>query len=171
MNEERARVLNDGLWIGLIGYVTVALVTGVLDVLRGASFFYTPAVLGGALFGRAGPVAVTPEVVFPYNGVHLLTFLAIGMLIAVLVREVELHPVLWFLAFFVLLGMFFYSLALIGAIGAEAGPGVPWTSILVADAAAAVAMGVFVRSRHPGLWRAMRDESDPEATEDETQAG
>lgn len=167
MNERRARVLNDGLWIGLIGYVTVALVTGLLDVLRGASFFYTPAVLGGALFGRGGPVAVTPEVVFPYNGVHLLTFLAIGMLIAVLVREVELHPVLWFLAFFVLLGMAFYSLALIGAIGAEAGPGVPWTSILVADAVAAVAIGAFVRSRHPGLWRAMRDESDPEETEDE----
>lgn len=167
MKPTSQQVLNDGLWIGIIGYVTVALITGVLDVLRGASFFYTPAVLGGALFGRGGPVAVTPDVVFPYNGVHLLTFLAIGMLIAVLVREVELHPVLWFLAFFVLLGLFFFSLALFGAMGAGTEPGVAWVSILVADALAALAIGVFVGRRHPGLWRAMRDDSDPEEMEDE----
>lgn len=165
MNEQRARVLNDGLWIGIIGYLTVALVTGVLDLLRGVSFFYTPAVLGGALFGRGDSVAVTPEVVFPYNGVHLLTFLAIGMVISFLIREVELHPVLWFLAFFVLLGMFFFSLALFGAMGAGTEPGVPWASILVADAVAALAIGVFVGRRHPGLWRAMRDDSDPEEME------
>lgn len=171
MNDQRGQVLADGLWIGLIGYVTVALVAGVLDVLRGASFFYTPAVLGGALLGHGGAVTVTPDIVFPYNGVHLLVFLAIGMVIAVLVREVELHPVLWYLAFFVLLGMFFFSLALIGAMGAKAGPGVPWVSILVADAVAALAIGVYVRRRHPGLWRAMRDEADPEEAGNESTAG
>lgn len=165
MKPTSQRILVDGLWIGIIGYLTVALVTGVLDLLRGASFFYTPAVLGSALFGRGESVAVTPEVVFPYNGVHLLTFLAIGMVISFLIREVELHPVLWFLAFFVLLGMFFYSLALFGAMGAGTEPGVPWASILVADAIAALAIGVFIGRRHPGLWRAMRDDSDPEATE------
>lgn len=162
MKPATQKVLADGFWIGLIGYATVAVSVGVLDMLQGRSFFYTPAVLGGVLFGSGG-AAVTPEVVFPYNGLHLLVFLALGMLISVLVHEVELHPVAWFLAFFVILGLFFYSLAVIGAIGAKGGAGVPWTSILVGDALAAVAIAAYVRRVHPGLWRVMRDESDPEA--------
>lgn len=169
MKPASQKILTDGFWIGLIGYATVALTVGVLDVFQGRSFFYTPAVLGGVLFGSGG-AAVTPEVVFPYNGLHLLVFLALGMLIAVLIHEVELHPVAWFLAFFVILGLFFFSLAVIGAIGAGGGPGVPWTSILGGDVLAAVAIAIYVRRVHPGLWRVMRDESDPEA-EGEAHAG
>jgi hypothetical protein len=169
MNQQRARVLTDGLWIGLAGYVTVALSVGVIDVARGRSFFHTAAVLGSALFGRAtgGAVTVTPEVVFPYNGIHLLTFLALGFLVAVLIREVEVHPVVGYLAFFLLLMLVFFSLPLIGALGALGGRDVPWAavpwgSILVANALGAIAMAAYVRRRHPDLWRAMRDGSDSE---------
>ncbi|MGD8494788.1 MAG: hypothetical protein PVF05_01255 [Gemmatimonadales bacterium] len=169
MDSERAEVLTDGLWIGVTGYLTVALSVGLIDVARGQSFFHTAAVLGSALFGRAtgGAVAVTPEIVFPYNGIHLLTFLALGFLVAALIRQVELHPVVWYLGFFLLLMLVFFSLPLVGALGAMGGrdvpwAGVPWLSILVANALGAIAIGAYVRIRHPGLWRAMRDGSDPE---------
>lgn len=162
MEKARAQILQEGLWTGLIGYLTVALVMGLIDVVRGHSFFYTAAVLGGALFGSGGEVAVTPEVVFPYNGVHLLVFLGLGMLLAFLVYEIELHLLIWYFVFFLALGLFFVSLFVVDALGRTGGPGVSWVSVFVANSLAAVAMGWYLRSRHRGLWRAMRDRSDPE---------
>ena len=166
MKPERARILWEGFWTGLIGYVTVALTVGLLDLARGRSFFHTVALLGGALFGEpagASGATVTPDLVFSYNGVHLLAFLAIGLLIAFLVREVELHPVAWYLAFFALLGMFFLGVFVVGALGERSGAGVPWWSILAANLLAAFAMGTFLRRGHPRLWREVREGADPEA--------
>lgn len=178
MNEQHEAVLTDGLWIGVTGYLTVALSVGVMDVVRGQPFFHTAAVLGSALFGRetGGAVSVTPEIVFPYNGIHLLVFLALGFVVAVLIREVELHPVVWYLAFFLLLMLVFFSLPLIGALGAMGGRDVPWAAIpwgtiLVANALGVAAVAAYVRRRHPGLWGAMRDGSDPEDLEFEAGRG
>lgn len=165
MKPERARVLREGFWTGLIGYVTVALAVGVIDLVRGRSFFHTVALLGGALFGRpagAEGVAVTPDLVFSYNGVHLLAFLVIGMLVAFLVREVELHPVAWYLGFFALLGAFFLGVFVVGALGETGGARVPWASILFANLLAAFAMGWYLGKEHPGLWRSVHRSADPE---------
>lgn len=161
---ERGRVLQEGLYLGLIGYVTVAIVVGIVDLAMGRAFFYTPAVLGGALFGSGGAVAVTPEIVFPFNGVHLLVFLGIGFLVAFLVHEVELHPVIWYFVFFALLGLFFVSLFVIDALGQAAGPGIPWISVLAANTVAAFAMGWYLHLSHRGLWAEMRRQTDPEAS-------
>lgn len=165
MRPERARVLQEGLYVGLIGYATVAIAVGVIDVFMGRSFFYTAAVLGGALFGSGEVVAVAPEIVFPYNGVHLLVFLGLGFLIAFLVHEIELHPAIWYFVFFAILGLFFVSLFVIDALGRAGGPGVPWVSVLIANSVAALAMGWYLHRRHRGLWSEMRDETDPEETE------
>lgn len=165
MERRKARVLQEGLYAGVIGYVTVALLTGLVDVIAGRSFFHTAAVLGSALFGSGAEVAVTPEVIFPYNGVHLLVFLALGFLVAFLVYEIELHAVIWYLAFFALLGLFFVSLFVVVALGQAAGPGVSWAVVLGVNAAAALTMGWYLHLRHRGLWRSMRDESDPEEAE------
>ncbi|MFW6083650.1 MAG: hypothetical protein ACODAA_00365 [Gemmatimonadota bacterium] len=162
MQSSRARVLREGLYAGVIGYVTVALATGLVDLLRGYSFFHTAAVLGSALFGSGAEFAVTPEVVFPYNGVHLLVFLALGFLLAFLVHEIELHALIWYFVFFGLLGLFFVSLFLVVALGEAAGPGVPWALVVGVNSAAALAMGWYLSRRHRDLWRSMRDEADPE---------
>lgn len=162
METQRANVLQEGLWTGLIGYVTVAVAMGIFDLFRGESFFYTAAVLGSALFGSGGEVAVAPEVVFPYNGLHLLAFLAIGLLLSFLVYEIELHLAIWYLAFFLVLGLFFVSLFVVSALGATGGPGLSWASVLVANSLAAVGMGWYLHRRHGDLWPAMRDRSDPE---------
>lgn len=162
MRPERARVLQEGLYAGLIGYATVVVVVGAIDVIMGRSFFYTPAVLGSALFGSSGAVVVTPEVVFPYNGVHLLAFLGLGFLIAFLVYEIELHAVIWYFVFFAILGLFFVSLFVIDALGRAGGPGIPWGSVVIANSVAALAMGWYLHRRHRGLWPEMRDQTDPE---------
>ena len=164
MRAERGRVLQEGLYLGLIGYATVAIVVAIIDVAMGRPFFYTPALLGGALFGSGGPVAVTPEIVFPFNGVHLLVFLGIGFLVAFLVHEVELHPIIWYFVFFALLGVFFVGLFVIDALGQAAGPGIPWISVLAANTVAAFAMGWYLHLSHRGLWSEMRRQTDPETT-------
>lgn len=162
MRAERARVLQEGLYTGLIGYAVVVVVVGAIDVIMGRSFFYTPAVLGSALFGSGGAVVVTPEVVFPYNGVHLLAFLGLGFLVAFLVYEIELHAVIWYFVFFAILSLFFVSLFVIDALGQAGGPGIPWGAVVIANSVAALAMGWYLHRRHRGLWPEMRDQTDPE---------
>ena len=162
MEPRRARLLQEGLYAGVIGYMTVALATGLVDLLRGHSYFHTAAVLGSALFGAGAEVAVTPEIVFPYNGVHLLVFLALGFLLAFLVYEIELHAMLWYFVFFGLLGLFFVSLFLVVALGETGGSGVPWALVVGMNTLAALAMGWYLHRRHRDLWRSMRDETDPE---------
>jgi hypothetical protein len=160
-------MLREGLYAGMIGYVTVALITGLVDLIRGHSFFHTAAILGSALFGSGAEVAVTPEVVFPYNGVHLLVFLALGFLIAFLVHEMELHAMIWYFVFFALLSLFFVSLFIVVALGQAGGPGVSWALVVGANSAAALTMGWYLHRGHRGLWRAIRDETDPEETDSE----
>ncbi len=87
-----------------------------------------------------------------YNGIHLLVFLAIGMGVVQLARFVELHPVAWFLAYFVCVAGFFVAELTITVIDPE-GEALSWWSILLATALAAFMMGVFVNRRHPALWR------------------
>lgn len=168
MKPSRERVLLEGLWTGLLGYGTVALSVGLVDALLGRSFFHTAALLGGALFGGAsgpgGEVLVTPDAVFAYNGVHLVAFLLIGLLVAWVVFQVELHPVFWYAGFFVLLGAFFLSFVVISAIGGgRGGEGVRWWSVLGPNVLAAAAMGAYLHRAHPRLWREVRVHPDPEA--------
>jgi hypothetical protein len=94
MSETQQRVFYEGLVAGLIGYVTVALVLGIVDLVTGRSVFYTVATLGQAVFGGAGggEGTVTPAAVFTYNGVHVLAFVVFGIFVAWLVVETELHP-------------------------------------------------------------------------------
>jgi len=162
VEQRRTSMLREGLYAGMIGYVTVALITGLVDLARGYSFFHTAAVLGSALFGSGAGVAVTPEVVFPYNGVHLLVFLALGFLAAFLVDEIELHAAIWYFVFFALLGLFFVSLFIVVALGEAGGPGVSWAVVLGANTVAALTMGWYLHRGHRGLWRSVRDGTDPE---------
>ena len=55
MKAERERVLTEGLIAGFIGYATVIVVYGVVNLATGHSFFYTAALLGNAVLGTAGP--------------------------------------------------------------------------------------------------------------------
>ena len=163
MSETQQRVFFEGLVTGLIGYVTVALVLGVADLAMGRPLFYTVASLGHAVFDSgAKGFAVTPAAVFTYNGIHVLAFVAIGMLVAWLVVEAELHPVVWYLAFMVLLGVLFLATVLLAG-AAERLVRLDWWTIVLANALAALAMGTYVLKAHPRLLKSLREQGDPEA--------
>ena len=162
MSETRQRVFYEGLVTGLIGYVTVALVLAITDLAMGEPLFYTVATLGHAVYG-AGPegAGVTPAAVFAYNGVHLLAFVAIGMLVAWLIVETELHPVIWYVAFMVLIGVLFLATVLLAG-AAEGLAQLAWWRIVLANGIAALAMGTYVLRAHPRLLRDVARHGDPE---------
>lgn len=108
--ETSADVTWSGVLAGLVGYATVAVLVGIFDVVLGRSFFFTPSLLGEALFyGLSDPnaVVVWPGAVFAYNGVHLGAFLFTGIAGAWLVHLGEKGLELWFLGIvlFLLLGL------------------------------------------------------------------
>lgn len=147
----------EGLVAGLIGYAAVALFVGAYDLVTGRSFFHTVATLGRGLVADSGPPGtIDPSAVFAFNGLHLLAFLAIGVVIAKLAYAIELHPVFWYLAFFFCIGVFFASVAAISAIDPhrEAIPG--WV-IVAANLVAGTLMGTYLVRRHPRLWSGMRE--------------
>jgi len=159
MKETQSQVLYEGLVAGLVGYLTVALVLGLVDVFAGHSFFYTAAALGQAMFGgsaEAGESVVSPGAVFAYNGVHLIAFLVFGFLVAWLVVETELHPTFWYVAFFIPLGVFFFVTVVAAGFGEALGGALPWWSVILANVLAALAMGAYLHRAHPSLLREVR---------------
>jgi hypothetical protein len=93
-------VLRHGVVAGAIGFATVVLVFVLADALTGRPLCYTPALLGGVLFhGVTAPadVAVAVVPVLAYSAVHLVVFIALGMLAAWLAGLAGRHRYIWFL--------------------------------------------------------------------------
>src|SRR5512138_2614273 len=101
MANERTHVLSQGLMVGVIGYAAVGLFFLAVDLLSGRPAFYTPSLLGNALFyGVRDPdlARIWPGPVLAFNGCHLLLFLGLGMLASWLAQLAERGPSLWFVA-------------------------------------------------------------------------
>ena len=104
MRRDTKLMLNGGLFAGLLGYGTVVVVFAMFNVVSGRSPFYTPAMLGAALFyGLEDPsmLRVSPGPVLAYNMVHVLGYVALGMLGSWLVSKAERYPAARFAALFV----------------------------------------------------------------------
>lgn len=115
MDEQRTDALWQGVLAGLVGYGTIAIVCGVLDVVRGHSFFFTASLLGEHFFyGLTDPSQMTvwPGAVFAYNGLHLVTFLFVGLVAAWLAFMSEKGPEYWYV------GIVMFLLVLLHAFGA-----------------------------------------------------
>ncbi|MBE0592481.1 MAG: hypothetical protein IH616_08785 [Gemmatimonadales bacterium] len=154
MRTETKLMLRGGLFAGLLGYGTVVVVFAVVNLLGGRSPFYTPAMLGSAMFyGLRDPatLVVAPGPVLAYNMVHVLAFLVLGMLAAWLVTVSERYPVARYLALFVLVfvGGHVYAGLLIFAEPLLRGSA--WLVIAVASVASAAAMGWYLLRLHPLL--------------------
>jgi hypothetical protein len=150
---------------GSIGYLTVVFIVSVMDVIGGQPLFSTPSMLGQILIGGFGdptPGVVAAGPVLAFNGVHLLTFLLIGTVVAWLVFEVELHPVLWYGAFFALLCAGLLSFLVLSLVGEPHSGHLRSSELIVANALAAVAMGFYLHKAHPGLAARIREHGDPE---------
>jgi hypothetical protein len=153
---DTARLFQEGIVAGVLAAVTVAVWFFVVDIFQGRPF-YTPTVLGTALFGRGAglaPLETTPsslEMVLMFTWVHGLAFAAIGGIVSWLLGMVERHPGVGFgiLLLFVILEFGFTVAAMVFA--APILKALTWPAVLVANLLAAAAMAGYFRLRHPRL--------------------
>jgi hypothetical protein len=153
---DTARLFQEGIVAGVVAAVTVAVWFFVLDIAQGRPF-YTPTVLGTALFGRGAgltPLENMPpslEMVLMFTWVHGLAFAAIGGIVSRLLGMVERHPGVGFgiLLLFVIFEFGFTVAAMIFA--APILKVLTWPAVLVANLLAAAAMAGYFRLRHPRL--------------------
>lgn len=154
MTADRTETLWQGVLAGLIGYATVFLLVGLIDVGLGRSFFFTFALLGEHLFyGLSNPaqVVVWPGAVFAFNGLHLLAFLVIGVAAAWLAFMSEKGPELWYLAAILFLFVFLHAYAAMLFLTEDIRAAVPAWMIVVPTVASGIAMGGFLIARRPVL--------------------
>ena len=144
----------EGLVAGLIGYVTVVVLFGAINLLAGEALFHTASLLGSALFfgaRDASGLVSGPGPIIAYNGVHILVSLLIGVGAAWLIYQTEKNRPLWFVVFFVFLAGFIYSVALVGVLVAEVMSLLSWPAIVLANIGAGITAGGYLWWRHSGL--------------------
>ena len=153
-------LIYDAFYSGAIAGSVVALFFLVVDILNGQPLF-TPSLMGSVLFAGASAGAVTEvrlDMVAWYSVVHFGAFGVLGLGIAFLVREVELHsrhPALLFLLLFGLFEVGFLAAAwlLLPGVVARLGASV----VGLANLLAAGSMALFLLASHrPGLWQRLR---------------
>ena len=144
----------EGLLAGLIGYVTVVALFGIMNLVGGEGLFHTAALLGSALFfgaRSAAQVVAGPGPIIAYNGVHILMSLAVGLAAAWLIFQTEKNHPLWFIVFFIFLAGFILSLVVMGVLVAEIAHLLSWPVIVAADLAAGITAGGYLWWRHSRL--------------------
>ena len=154
MSPKWRETIGQGVTAGLIGFATVASFFALANVLAGKSPFYTAALLGAAVFhGATDPsrVAVSPENVLLYNGLHLVTFLAFGVIASALARLADRGAQLWYV------GLFFFIFVAFHLVGVAQGLATPMRSA-ISDVAvwgagmlASGAMAAYLLWQHPRI--------------------
>ena len=142
MARQRRSILREGVIGGLLGAATVAVWFLVFDTARGRPF-YTPSVLGAAVFyGLRDPTGVAPAFgpVLGYTILHALAFVAFGVVAAALIATSEREPAL-FIAVIILFACFeTFFLGALGALGQSMVGAVVWWAILIGNLLAAAVM-------------------------------
>ena len=160
------RATRDALVVGLIAYASVAVFYSAFDLLAARGMLYTVDLLGKAVFrGQRDPAIlqfpVQPDLVavFWYNRLHLLTSLAIGLIVVGLVEQAERHPSRARLVLFTIVAGFVVTILGVGLLTSPMRPLLPWWSIVVANAFAVLLAGSYLLRRRPGLWRRLVPEA------------
>ena len=153
MQVQEHSTVREGLVVGLLGALIVALWYLVVDTAAGRPF-HTPNALGGVFFrGDANPGAraIVPSLVAGFTVLHLIAFAAVGMALTLMVhlasRHLALRMGLWIglvVAFFVLAGLTY----MLTVATAERVP--PWRVVL-GSLLGVVVMGWYLWRRHPRI--------------------
>ena len=158
MKPERVEILRQGLMAGMLGYGVVVVFFAVVNVFGGRSVFYTAAVLGGALFYGArdvSQVAVAAGPVLSYNGVHMLVFLAFGIVAAWLAELSEHGPQFWYIAAILMITFAFHLFGLLLGLSESLRGAIPAWSVLASGLLASGAMVTYLLWVHPAVRRAL----------------
>jgi hypothetical protein len=161
MDPRGERILREGAIAGGLGYVAVAGLFLLLNLIEGQHALYTPAALGSALFfDVAGPadVVVAAGPVFAYNGTHLVISLLIGMGAAWMIAEAESHHELWYVVFFVFLGGFLAFVFFFGTLTVEIKGVMSWGHVVAGNVAGATATVGYLAWMHRRFPSQIEDE-------------
>jgi hypothetical protein len=158
MTEQQRRMLADGLIAGVVGYAVVAMFFLLLNVFGGRPPLYTAALLGELLFGggtEGAALTVDPTLVLAFNGVQLVALLAYGFFAAWLMYETELHPEVWYLAFFLFLAATVAGFAAVLVVTVIVGSVVsPWVMV-ASSLLGAMAIALYLTLTHRRLMRSI----------------
>ena len=154
-------IVREGVVLGVVGALTVAVWFLVVDLVHGRIFF-TPGALGSALFLDVGSVAdirVNFATVGGYTVVHFAAFFVVGLVAATIAVNAERFPPLLLagLLLFVTFEAFFLGVLavtaewLLGEIG--------WLSVGVGNLLATVAVALMLWRKHPNLRTAIKSKT------------
>lgn len=155
------KVLREGLIVGMIGAIAVAVWFLAIDLAAGRIFF-TPAALGSIIFhGATGAAGVQMDAmtILGYTGLHMAAFLVTGLIAAAIVALAEdrnAYVLLGAILLFVTFETFFIgALTIVAQWLLEV---IPWWSIAVGNLVAAATMGYYLWTRHPRLVAALGEQ-------------
>jgi len=153
-----SRTIRDGIVVGLIAYASVALFYSAFDFLAARGTLYTVDLLGKAMFrGLRDPgvlmYPISPDMtaIFWYNAFHLLTSLAIGLIVTSLIAQAERHPSQANLVLVMIVAGFVVTIFAVGYLTSSIRPLLPWWSIVVANGLATLLAGLYLLRTRPGL--------------------
>ena len=150
-------VYQQGIAVGVLGASTIAVWFFIVDLVSGHPLFYTPNVLGTALFHRAAgldqpqALPISLDTVVAYTWIHGMVFCAIGGVAAKLLEQAD-HDV--HIGFGVLLLAVIFEFGFVSAAFIFAEPilhALAWPSVLIGNLLAAAAMAAYFWRRHPYL--------------------
>jgi len=152
--------VRQGLMVGLIAAVSVALFYAIFDFLAARGTLFTVDMLGKVTFQGLRdpsilllPVRPDPRAILQYNALHFSISLAIGLVVTGLVEYADRHPARARLVTLVIVAGFVVTVygvnLLIGPVRAL----VPWWSIVVANLFAVLLAGLYLMKQRPGVGR------------------
>lgn len=152
------RWVRQGLIVGSIAYLAVAVFYSCFDLLASRGMLFTVNLLGEGLFHGVRdrsilefPIVLNYQGIFWYNAVHLATSLLIGLFVLRLVEEGARHPQRAGLMAGLIIAGFATTIALIAWITEPIRPVLPWWSIVVANGAATMLAAIYLLRSRPGL--------------------
>jgi hypothetical protein len=157
------RVARDGLIAGVIGYATVALFFIVASLLQGESPFFIAALLGSTLFPdlrTTAELSIEPGLVFAYNGVHLVVFLAAGLFMGWLASLSEKAPQAWYAMLVILVFVVGHVIALPVWFDAQVSAALSLWLVVVATLLGTALMAAYLWRSRPGIRAAAHEPED-----------
>jgi hypothetical protein len=154
MTPDRARLFREAFIAGVIGYLAVAVFFVIWNLLAGRPALYTANLLGQGIVraqDAGGEAVITFGPIVAYNAMHLIVFLLIGLLAAVLVFATEKAPQFWFVALLIFVTALMASISVVVVYAVPISDALPWWSIVAANVFAAVLMGTYLVRAHPRL--------------------
>jgi hypothetical protein len=153
------QVEREGLAVGLIASVSVAVFYAAIDQLAARGPLYTVNLLGRAVFRGARdsailqlPIALDAGAIALYSAAHLLGSLTIGIVVTRLIAAAERHPAQATRMLALIVVGFLVTILVVGRLTVPMRPLLPWWSIVLANTLAVVLAGSYLLARHPGLW-------------------